>query len=350
MKYVTRTRLIIIAIAAQLAAILTPECNDVQRIWLWLGVVLIAILVLSQFRGVFLTKYPLIWAALSRRRSTLGNNPEKTLELLESDHTLQVTPQSARVTKVLRFEPNMLVYEGFDYLAYVPLDFIGRFLYRFGVKAHSIRVSTKQMKNARGAVTSRNTWVSITFDTRDNLDALAARSANCPLEELAESTAFRLINELVELGYNVYPEPPDHTLWNEFGGKVTEKWSELSTVDGAITTHSIIVNNDLPETLDGIWNSSALGSWTVIECLQAGSLWDIKGKIAVLDPSSPPSIKNVHQDAGNVLDQFARMNPHSTRDLDALTYGISDKVIPDIQWETNGLQRYKVSNSPETVG
>ena len=89
----------------------------------------------------------------------------------------------------------------------MPLPLIAGYLDRYGLRADTIRVTSRDIDHQAGR--ERTTWIGLTFSATDNLAALQARSPQIPLDQTAAVVARRLADHLRESGWVTGVVEPD---------------------------------------------------------------------------------------------------------------------------------------------
>ncbi|WP_207568461.1 type VII secretion protein EccE [Mycolicibacillus trivialis] len=142
----------------------------------------------------------------------------------------------------------------------LPLPLIAGYLDRYGIRAHSIQITSHDT----AASTARDTWIGLTVAASDNLRALEARSASIPLVETTRVTARRLVDHLREVGWDAAIVEVDEVP-ALVGPEDRERWRAVDSGDGYLAAYRVTVDSDLADTLRAVWSHSAQETWTTVQ-------------------------------------------------------------------------------------
>jgi type VII secretion protein EccE len=227
---------ITLALLFVIPAVLAYPWRTTADRWI-LGVAVAVVIVLfAWWRGLFITEMVRRRAAIWRRNRTGGG------------HSRRREQPGTRVTSLLRVEPSSS--------ATLPLSLLAGYVDRYGVKAHKVRVVSRDRAG------DRTTWIAVTVDAPENLAALQARSPELPLRQTADVVARRLADHLREIGWHVtLVENADTPVPDA----AKETWRGLRSESGHVVAHRIAVDDGLPETLAAVVSQESSETWTAID-------------------------------------------------------------------------------------
>lgn len=280
--------------------------------WL-LGVAVAVLLVLlGRWRGMYLT------TTAGRRVAMARQRPGK--------HAGQRSGPDVRTTALLRVVPpdagpGML-----------PVSLIAGYLDRYGLRAHSIRITSRDTRSAAAA--ARDTWIGLTFSAAENLAALQGRSSRIPLAETAEVAARRLADHLRESGWAAAGiesgEVPAL-----FGANAMQSWDGLTDREnGHIAAYRVDVDQALPDTLADVWAYGAPETWTVLEITGAGDGRAVAVGCALRTRKPPVGagpLPGLTAQGGNHRWALQVLHPLSGVDMDGHTE-LSADDIAELRW------------------
>jgi type VII secretion protein EccE len=148
--------------------------------------------------------------------------------------------------------------------AVLPLPLIAGYLHRYGLRADTIRITSRDTRSETEAP-RRDTWIGLTLSATENLAALRARSPHIPLHETAEVAGRRLADHLRETGWEITSAGADDVP-ELFDTTARERWCAI--IDGAtdyVAAYRVSIDDALPDTLARIWDYSAREIWTAVE-------------------------------------------------------------------------------------
>jgi len=248
---------IALVLLAVVPAVLAYPWSTPRGQWVLGVAVVVAIALLSWWRGLHLTTIIRRRLAMSRARSGV--------------HTDRRPGSGAKATAVLRIKSSA----GGDT---VPLSLIAGYLNRYGLQADSVRVTS------RGTA---DTWIGLTYSAAPNLAALQARSSSIPLQQTAEVAARRLADHLREIGWDAALVAADDvpSLIDE---AARQTWR--SVVDGPgdhVAAYLVNVDAALADTLDRVRASAVEENWTAVEIAGTGERRTIAAACALRTGSAP---------------------------------------------------------------
>lgn len=225
-----------------------------------LGIAVAAVVILfAWWRGAFLTTMVARRFAVWRRNRSGG---------------VRAPAAGSRTTALLRVEPESAS-------RHPPLPVITGYLDRYGLRADSVRITT------RDAGTGRTTWIGLTIDAADNLPALQARSADIPLEDTAEVAIRRLRDHLKETGFaTAVVDPADVPRLP--AGK--ETWQGVHTDVGYLAAYRVPVDDNLDQTLYTLRTAPSGETWTALEMSGAAEQPRVAAACAVLTAERPGAV------------------------------------------------------------
>ena len=248
-------RIMLVLLVVVPAALAYPWHSTVQRWTLGVAVAL-TVLLLVCWRGQYLTTRT--W-----RRITMGRNAADT----------SGTPD-VKTTVVMR------VADESD--AEVPLDVIGSYLQRYGIRADAVRVTTRHIA---GRTT---TWIGVTLSAAANLAALQARSAVLPLRETAETVLRRMADHLRELGWVVNTADPD--VPDLLGPQPKQHWRAVQDGTlGHVAAYTVQTGDSLTATLQRVRSLDAPEVWTALELSGSADRPEVAVACAIRSDDRPGS-------------------------------------------------------------
>lgn len=255
---------ITLALLAVVPAALAYPWQSTRAYWLIGIAVAASILLFGWWRGLHFT------TILSRRLSIVrrGGRP-----VPEPDANI-------RTTAVVRLGPASPA------SGTLPLPVIARYLDCYGIRADSIRITSRH--NGSGATDS---WIGLTLSAVDNLAALQARSARIPLHETAEVAARRLADHLREIGFDantVAAEDVPEVLAIESGNSSRETWRAVQQSESDyVAAYRIKVDSGLPETLAEVRAQQVREIWTALEIADSGTHYTVAAACALRTDAAP---------------------------------------------------------------
>lgn len=232
-----------LAALAVTSAVLAYPWSSARERWVLAVAVAALIVLLGCWRGLFVS-------TLLRRRTAL---------LFPRRRAARQPRPDVRTTALLR------VLSAPADTAALPIGLIVDYLNRYGLRADAVRITS------RDAASGRDTWIGLTFSAIDNLAALQARSPRIPLRETAEVAARRLADQLREIGWETCAAGVDGAegVPELFDAAGRESWHGLADDTGHVAAYQVSVDDDLAETLAGIWAGAAEAgapeTWTAVQ-------------------------------------------------------------------------------------
>ncbi|MDP7722809.1 type VII secretion protein EccE [Mycobacterium sp. TY814] len=300
-----------LALLAVVPAAMAYPWQSTRAYWL-IGIAAVAVILLfGWWRGLHFTTILRRRLAIVRR----GGRP-----VPEPD-------ANTRTTALLRLGPASS--------AALPLPLIARYLNCYGIRADSIRITSRH--NASGAT---DTWIGLTVSAVDNLAALQARSARIPLHETAEVAARRLADHLREVGFDantVAAEDVPEVLAFESGETARETWSavQLSGSD-YVAAYRVKADDGLGVTLAAVREQQARETWTALEIADAGTHRTVAAACALRTDAAPGGtapVAGLTLERGNQRPALQTLDPLSTRRLDGHTEAPAD-LLERLDWPT----------------
>ncbi|OBK15632.1 type VII secretion protein EccE [Mycobacterium asiaticum] len=219
----------------------------------------------------------------------------------------------------------------------LPLPLIAGYLDRYGVRADSIRITSRD--TASGAA---ETWVGLTISAAANLPALQARSSRIPLHETAEVVARRLGDHLREIGWEAgtvgSEDVPEVLAW-EPDKSSRETWRSVRQGDSDyVAAYRITADSALPETLAAVRSQSAREIWTAVEIARsgAGSQHTVAAACALRTDTAPDRgvpVPGLTLERGNQRPALQALDPLSTRRLAGHTEAPAG-LLEGLDWPT----------------
>nr|WP_197515401.1 type VII secretion protein EccE [Mycobacterium sp. E1747] len=285
---------ITLALLAIVPAVMAYPWRTPRDYWL-LGIAAAAVIVLfGCWRGLYFT-------TLARRRLAIMGRGETDAAASDS---------ATATTALLRVGVS-----GGDAEA-LPLPLIARYLDRYGIRAHKIRITNRD--NASDPSRSE-TWIGLTISAVDNLAALKARSPRIPLHETAQVAARRLADHLRELGWDVSTVAPDDVP-RLLTSNARESWRGVQRgASDYLAAYRIRVDETLPQTLDEIRSHSALETCIALEIAGDPTQPTIAAACAFQTGTQPEGrapLAGLSPQAGNHRPALQALDLLSTRRLD----------------------------------
>ena len=296
-----RIALVLLAVVPAVLAYPWPTPRDQ---WVLGVAVVVAIALLSWWRGLHLTTIVRRRLAMSRARSGV--------------HTDRRPGSGAKATAVLRVSPSA----GGDT---VPLSLIAGYLNRYGLQADSVRVTS------RGTA---DTWIGLTYSAAPNLAALQARSSSIPLQQTADVAVRRLADHLREIGWDAALVAPEDVP-SPIDAAATQTWR--SVVDGTgdhVAAYLVNVDAALSDTLDRVRASAAAENWTALEIAGTGDQRTIAAACALRTGSAPDGgapVAGLVPQQGEHRTALLSLHPLSGSLLEGHT-ALSDDALAGLRW------------------
>jgi type VII secretion protein EccE len=230
-----------------------------------------------------------------------------------------------------------------------PLPLIEGYLDRYGVRAHKIRITSRD--NASDA-SRRETWIGLTVSATDNLAALQARSPQIPLHETTQVVARRLADHLREIGWDastVAPEDAPRLL----ASNARETWRGVQRgASDYVAAYHVRIDDRLAETFDAIRSHPARETCTALEIAGHGTQRTIAAACAFLTEAPPPAaapLAGVIPQRGNHLPALTALDLLSPQRLDGHVAEPAG-VLARLVWPTPeaGAHRAPVAQTART--
>lgn len=317
-------RITLVFIAAVAATAAYPWHSARERWVLGIGVAVVAAL-LARWRGLPLT-------TLLRRRVALnrGKHGERRIRRAVTD---------PRVTALLSVaapeeDPDLL-----------PLPLIARYLDRYGLRADTIRVTSRDVGDHAG-VRARTTWIGLTFSAVDNLAALQARSPEIPLHQTAVVVARRLADHLRESGWAASAVEPDDIPRLDAAGS-RETWYGIVQESGDhLAAYRLTSGHDLPDLLAKVWAYPAPETWSVLEVAGSGDDQTLAFAAAFRTGAQPGAggpLPGLSPQPGVQREFLAVLHPSSVQRLDGHAVVARD-WLSRLRWPSSNVRRSLVDS------
>jgi type VII secretion protein EccE len=303
---------ITLALLAVVPAVMAYPWHSTRDYWL-LGIAAVVLIVLfGWWRGLRFTTILRRRLAIMRRRG-------------------RVIPESDSATKTTALLRVGAPISDSDVL---PLPLIARYLNRYGIRADTIRITSRD--NVSGV---RETWIGLTVSAADNLAALQARSSRIPLHETAQVAVRRLADHLREIGWEASTAGPDGVP-RLVAPRTHETWRGVQQ-DGAdyVAAYRVSVDDALPGTLAAIRSHPARETWTALEIAGAGGS-GARHTVAVAcafrtdtQPGRAAPLPGLTPQRGNHQPALLALDLLSTQRLDGHTEMPAD-LLPRLDWPT----------------
>ncbi|WP_046302210.1 MULTISPECIES: type VII secretion protein EccE [unclassified Mycobacterium] len=312
-------RIAAVLFAAVAVAAAYPWHATRERWVLGIGVAVAAVLV-TRWRGLPLT-------TLLRRRVALNRGKH-------GERRARRTATDPRVTALLNVAAPQ---EDTDVL---PLPLIARYLDRYGLRADTIRVTSRDVGDQAGA-RERTTWIGLTFSAVDNLAALQARSAEIPLDKTAAVVARRLADHLRESGWAASVVAPDNIPRLDSAGS-RETWHGIVQDSGDyLAAYRLTPGHDLPDLLAKVWSYPAPETWTALEIAGSGDDQTLAFATAFRTGAQPVAggpLPGLSPQPGVQRASLAVLHPSSVQRLDGHTVLARD-WLTRLRWPSSTNRR-----------
>ncbi|MEO6795113.1 MAG: type VII secretion protein EccE [Mycobacterium sp.] len=257
-----RIALVLLAVVPALMAYPWPTARDR---WVLGGGLVLAILLLSWWRGLHLT-------TIIRRRLAMSRSRRGV-------HTDRRSVSGARATAALR----ITAAAGGDAL---PLSLIRGYLNRYGLRADSVRITSHATRSGDSAGTS-DTWIGLTYSAARNLAALQARSSAIPLQRTVDIAVRRLGDHLREIGWETTLVGDDE-IPALIDVSAREAWRSVTDNPGGhVAAYQVGIDAALADTLGRVRASSAEETWTALEFAGDGDQRTVAAACALRTGSAP---------------------------------------------------------------
>lgn len=311
-------RVTLVLLAAVAATTAYPWQAERERWVLGIGVVVAAAL-LAQWRGLPLT-------TILRRRATL-NRPK------HGERRARRPVADPRVTALLSVaapqeDPDLL-----------PLPLIARYLDRYGLRADTIRVTSRDIGDPAG-VRERTTWIGLTFSAVDNLAALQARSLEIPLHQTAVVVARRLADHLRESGWAANAVEPDDIPRLDVADS-RETWHGIAQDGGDyLAAYRLAPGQDLPELVAKVWSYPATETWTAVEIAGSGGDQTLAVASAFRTGAQPAGepVPGLSPQPGHQRASLAVLHPSSVQRLDGHAV-VQHDWLTRLRWHSSTVRR-----------
>lgn len=289
-----RITLVLLAVVPALMA--NPWQTTAQRWALAVGII-VPILLLGWWRGLHFT-------TIARRRFAM-------LRSRGGAHTDRRDAAGARATGALRITDSAAGNA-------VPLSLIASYLNRYGLRADTVRITSRGTRSDGGAGTT-DTWIGLTYAAAPNLAALQARSASIPLQRTVDVAVRRLADHLREIGWDTTVVADDE-IPSLIDGSARETWR--SVVDGSgdhVAAYQVGIDAALADTISRIQAVNASETWTVLEFAEDDGQQTVAAACALRTGSAPDGgapLAGLLPQQGNHRSALLSLHPLSGSRLD----------------------------------
>ncbi len=305
-----------LALLAVVPAVMAYPWQSTRDYWLLGIAAAVVILLFGWWRGLRFTTILRRRLAMMRRRRRSA--PESGTD--------------TRTTVLLRIGPPA---SDSDVL---PLPLIARYLNCYGVRADTIRITSRD-----SASDERQTWIGLTVSAADNLAALQARSSRIPLHETAQVAARRLADHLREIGWEAGTVVSED-IPQLIAPDSRETWRGVRHSDSDyVAAYRVSVDVALPETLDAIRSHPARETWTALEVAGppgsgsgSGTHYTVAAACAFrtdTQPGGAAPLAGLTPQRGSQRPALMALNPSSTQRLDGHTDASAD-LLTRLAWPT----------------
>jgi type VII secretion protein EccE len=312
-------RITLVALAVVAAALGFPWHSARER-WVLGIAIVVAVTLLARWRGLPVTT--ILGRRLAMRR------PSRGARLADGPGT------DVRTTALLRVTPPE---SGLDAL---PLPLIAGYADRYGLRADSIRVTSRDFASDTGA-RERETWIGLTLSAADNLAALQARSSQIPLHETAEVAARRLADHLRESGWTAAIAEPDDVP-GLYARGARETWGGIDQGSSDyVAAYQVKADTALPNTLAAIWSYPVRETWTAIEITGAADDQTLAVACAIRTDAPPAAggpLPGLISQSGSHRRALTALDPLSTQRLDSHAPLPEALLLDRLRWPSANSQ------------
>ncbi|MGV0750919.1 type VII secretion protein EccE [Mycolicibacter minnesotensis] len=314
---------IAVALFAAVAVAAAYPWHAARERWvLGIGIAVVAVL-LARWRGLPLT-------TLLRRRVALNRGKR-------GERRARRTITDPRVTALLNVAAPQ------DDTDALPLPLIARYLDRYGLRADTIRVTSRDVGDPVGA-RERTTWIGLTFSAVDNLAALQARSPEIPLDKTAAVVARRLADHLRESGWAASAVEPDDIPRLDSAGS-RETWHGIVQESGDhVAAYRLTPGHDLADLLAKVWAHPAPETWTALEVAGSGDDQTLAFAAAFRTEAQPGAggpLPGLSPQPGVQRASLAALHPSSVQRLDGHAVVARD-WLTRLRWPSSTARRSPV--------
>lgn len=322
-----------LALLAVVPAAMAYPWQSTRAHWLLGIAAAVVILLFGWWRGLYFT------TIMRRRIAIIGQTSNRVGRYAEPD-------ANTRTTALLRVGPSASDSSDAHVL---PLQLIAGYLDRYGIRADSIRITSRD--TASGDL---ETWIGLTLSAVDNLAALQARSSRIPLHETAQVAARRLADHLREIGWDantVASEDVPEVLAFESQKSSREMWRAVRQGESDyVAAYRINIDAGLSETLAAVRSQQAREIWTALEIAGSGAPYTVAAACALRTDAAPGSaapVSGLTLQRGNQRPALQTLDPLSTQRLDGHLDAPSD-LLTRLDWPTPvaGAHRASPAEAP----
>lgn len=304
-----RISLVLLAVVPALMAY--PWATTGDR-WVLAGGVIVAILLLGWWRGLHFT-------TIARRRLAMARSRRGA-------HTDRPPVTAAHATAVLRVTGSAAGDE-------LPLSLIAGYLNRYGLRADTVRITSRGTRADSGAAAS-DTWIGLTYSAAPNLAALQARSSSIPLQRTADIAVRRLGDHLREIGWDTAIVTDDE-IPSLIDANARETWRSVVEDSGDhVAAYQVGIDAALADTLGRIRAANAEETWTALEFADAGGHRTVAAACALRTGAAPDGtapLAGLSPEQGNHRSTLLNLRPLSGNRLDGHTALFGDDIA-GLRW------------------
>lgn len=216
----------------------------------------------------------------------------------------------------------------------LPLPLIARYLNCYGVRADTVRITSRDTASG-----DRETWIGLTLSAADNLAALQARSSRIPLHETAQVAVRRLADHLRENGWDT-STVGEGDVPEVIAPEARETWRAVRESDSDyVAAYRVSVDSALPERLTAIRSHPARETWTAFEIAGvsgSGGHFTFAAACAYRTDERPGAagpVGGLTPQRGSQWPALLALDPLSTRRLDGHTAAPAD-LLTRLAWPT----------------
>lgn len=213
----------------------------------------------------------------------------------------------------------------------LPVGLIAGYADRYGLRCDKVRVTSRDRAGAR------QSWITLTLNAADNLQALQARSARIPVGDTVDVLGRRLADHLRETGWAVTVlAHDDSSVPSPVSAEAKETWRAVTDGAGFLAAYRIPAAA-LQESLAAVWAYPSEETWTAVE-FGSGTVAAVCAVRTAERPSAAAPIAGLASLGGRQRMVLDALDPRSTRrvgDHQPAAPGLAD----ELRWPTASAVR-----------
>lgn len=304
-------RISLALLAVALAAMAYPWQSVTDR-WIVGGAVVVVLITVAWWRGLFLTTMLGRRIAMWRRRGAgpARRDADQMMILLQVDDPAGVD---------------------------LPLPLVAGYVDRFGVRCASVRVTSRDRAGVR------TTWIGMTLDAVDNLAALRARSPELPLYDTTEVVGRRLADHLRETGLEVTAVNAAVALLGQSG---RETWTGVRDEFGFVSAYGVRVDDRLVDRLAEV-SARSTETWVTLEFSGTAARPTVAAACAVrtAEPVRGAPLDGLVVHRGLQRPLLTALDPTSAGRLGIAEVPVPDGLLERVTWRAGSTKSASVQQS-----